>query len=66
VAARRRALTTKGHTMNWKRFFGIVIALFIFFFIVTNPTHAATITKDLWHGLVHVFDQFATFMRSLA
>jgi hypothetical protein len=52
--------------MNWKRFFGIVLVLFIFFFIVTNPTHAATITKDLWHGLVHVFDQFATFMRNLA
>jgi hypothetical protein len=51
--------------MNWKRFFGIVLVLFIFFFIVTDPTHAAAITRDLWNGLVHVFNQFATFMRNL-
>jgi hypothetical protein len=51
--------------MNAKRFFGIVLVLFIFFFIITNPTHAAAITKDLWNGVVHVFNQLATFMRNL-
>jgi hypothetical protein len=52
--------------MNAKKFFGIVLVLFIFFFIVQNPTDAANIATDIWHGLVHVFDQLATFMRNLA
>jgi hypothetical protein len=66
VAARQWAPTTEGHTMNAKRFFGIVLVLFIFFFIIQNPTDAANIAKDIWNGLVHVFDQLATFMRNLA
>ena len=65
VAARLWAPTTKGHTMNAKRFFGIILVLFLFFFIVQNPTVAADFATNVWHGLVHVFNQLATFMRNL-
>jgi hypothetical protein len=51
--------------MNAKRFFGIVLVLFLFFFIVQNPTVAADFATNVWHGCVHVFNQLATFMRNL-
>ena len=52
MAARLRALTTEGHTMNAKRFFGIVLVLFLFFFIVQNPTVAADFATNIWHVIV--------------
>jgi hypothetical protein len=52
--------------MNIRKILGVVLLIFIFFFIVQSPASAAAIARDLGHGLSHMFNQLSEFMRRLA
>ena len=43
-----------------------MVLLFIFFFIIQNPTDAADIARNIGHGIAHMFSQLSEFMRRVA
>lgn len=51
--------------MNTKNLIGAAVAVFLVFFIVTQPNQAADITHNLWDGTVNVAHGVADFVNRL-
>lgn len=51
--------------MTVRRVIGILIALFVLFFIVTQPTQAANIVHTIWQGIVNIAHGVSDFVTSL-
>jgi hypothetical protein len=48
-----------------KQVFGWLVVIFLIFFIVTQPTQAANITRNLWNLLVEIGHGIADFITAL-
>jgi len=51
--------------VDTKKIVGVLAAIFVLFFIVTQPSQAADITHTLWHGLVNIAHGISDFLTSL-
>ncbi len=51
--------------MDTKKIFGVLLGVFVIFFIVTQPAQAADITHNLWNGTVNVAHGVADFVDKL-
>jgi hypothetical protein len=51
--------------VNTKKLIGPAVVVFLIFFIVTQPSQAADITHNLWHGTVNVAHGVADFVDKL-
>jgi hypothetical protein len=51
--------------VDTKKVVGVLAAIFVIFFIVTQPSQAADITHTLWDGIVNIAHGFADFLNSL-
>lgn len=51
--------------MDTKKLVTAAVVIFLLFFIVTQPTQAADITHNLWHGTVNVAHGVASFVGQL-
>ena len=45
---------------------GVLIVVFILFYIITSPDQAADIAKGGWHGLVNIAHGIGNFLNKLA
>jgi hypothetical protein len=48
-----------------KTVIGWIVVLFLLFFIVTQPTQAASIVNTLWNGIVNIAHGVSDFVTSL-
>jgi hypothetical protein len=51
--------------MTTKKVVGWLLAIFVIFFIVTQPSQAADIAHSMWNVIVNVFHGIADFVTSL-
>lgn len=51
--------------MSVKQVFGWLVVIFLIFYIVTQPSHAADIVHGIWNLLVTVYHGIADFITSL-
>jgi hypothetical protein len=68
-AQNSESLTFSGRSgeaqMTTKKVVGWILAIFVLFFIVTQPNQAADIAHSLWNGIVNIFHGIANFVSSL-
>lgn len=51
--------------VDTRKLVGMLAAIFVIFFIVTQPSQAADIAHTLWHGTVNVAHGVANFLDKL-
>ena len=51
--------------MTTKTVIGWLVVLFLLFFIVTQPTQAASIVRTAWEGIVNIAHGVSDFVTSL-
>lgn len=51
--------------MDTKKIVGVAALIFVIFFIVTQPSQAADITRTIWHALVNIAHGISSFITSL-
>jgi hypothetical protein len=51
--------------VDTKKLIGVALGVFVIFFIVTQPSQAADITHNIWHGTVNVAHGVADFVDKL-
>jgi hypothetical protein len=51
--------------VDTKKVVGVLAAIFVLFFIVTQPSQAASITHTIWDALVNIAHGISDFITSL-
>jgi hypothetical protein len=51
--------------VDTKKVVGVLALIFVLFFIVTQPTQAADITRTLWDATVNIAHGISDFLTSL-
>jgi hypothetical protein len=51
--------------VDTKKIVGVAALIFVIFFIVTQPSQAADITRTIWDGLVNIAHGISSFITSL-
>jgi hypothetical protein len=52
--------------VDTKKVITLLVIVFVLFFIIQSPNDAANAVRSIGHGIGHMFDQFAEFLKKLA